>query len=70
METKKIHIGSLIEQRLSQSSLSVAEFARRINKTRENVYNIFKRPSIDTALLKQISETLNHDFFQYFSNNQ
>jgi plasmid maintenance system antidote protein VapI len=69
MKTSKIHIGSLIQQKVNQSSLTVAEFARRINRTRQNVYDIFKRSSIDTALLKQIQDVLHYDFFKHFNGN-
>jgi hypothetical protein len=31
------------------------------------VYTIFKRQSIDTALLQKISEVLNFDFFKLYS---
>ncbi len=39
------------------------EFARRINRTSQNVYAIFERTSIDSALLASISEILNYNFF-------
>lgn len=68
----EVHIGQLIAQQFEQSGLSKAAFAKRINKTSQNIYSIFKRKSIDTHLLLAISEVLNHDFFQYFytlSNN-
>ena len=42
---------------------TVAWLARQLNCTRPNVYDIFERPTIDTALLTRISRTLNHDFF-------
>ena len=37
--------------------------ARKINCDRTNIYKIFQRPSIDTALLSRISKALDHDFF-------
>lgn len=45
--------------------MTVSEFGRRINKSRENIYSIYSRKSIDTALLQKISEVLEHNFFQY-----
>ncbi|MDR0754301.1 MAG: helix-turn-helix domain-containing protein [Prevotellaceae bacterium] len=70
MNKNEIHIGNIIRQKVNQSSLSVAEFAKRINKTRENVYDIFKRSSIDTELLSQISKVLNYDFFKHFNSKE
>jgi hypothetical protein len=52
---------------LETKGISVTEFARRINKSRENVYSIFTRKSIDTGLLSKISEVLEYDFFKPLS---
>lgn len=62
-----IHIGNLIKKRVEEKGMNKSEFARRINTTSQNVHGIFKRKSIDTALLQKISEVLEFDFFQYFS---
>lgn len=61
---KNIHIGSIIRNKLEESSLSIAEFAERINRTRPTVYDIFNRKSIDTDLLVKISEVLDYNFLQ------
>lgn len=61
---KNIHIGSIIRSKLEESSLSIAEFADRINRTRPTIYDIFNRKSIDTDLLIKISEVLNYNFLQ------
>ena len=63
-----VHIGKLIEEVFNTRDLSGAAFARAINKTRQNIYPIFKSQSIDSELLCKISEVLNHDFFQYYQN--
>jgi len=62
-----VHIGNKIKATVTKKGMSVSEFGRRINKSRENVYSIFKRKSIDTALLSSISKVLEHDFFQYYT---
>jgi hypothetical protein len=61
-----VHIGKKIKQQLSVKKMSVPDFASKINTTRNNVYNIFVRQSIDTELLYKICVILNHDFFQYY----
>jgi transcriptional regulator with XRE-family HTH domain len=61
------HIGKIIRQRLEETGMNKSEFARRINTTPQNIYGIFKRKSIDTDLLKEISQVLEYDFFQYYS---
>jgi hypothetical protein len=60
-----IHIGKKIKEVLGRSKFNVTEFARKINRTRTVVYDIFKRDSIDTGLLLQIGKVLEHDFFLY-----
>ena len=62
-----IHIGSIIKEIFDQQELSASLFAKQLCCDRTNVYSIFKRESIDTALLEKISTILNHDFFQYYS---
>jgi transcriptional regulator with XRE-family HTH domain len=60
---KPVHIGKQIKEVFEKRGYTVAEFARRINMSRENVYSIFKRKTIDTGLLLNISKVLEHDFF-------
>lgn len=63
----KVHIGKKIKDVWKKSRLKGTEFASLINRDRQVIYDIFKRESIDTELLKQISTVLNHDFFSYYS---
>lgn len=61
-----LHIGKLIEKRLEYVGMSKSEFARRINRARQNVNDILNRQSIDTELLASISRALRYDFFQVY----
>jgi transcriptional regulator with XRE-family HTH domain len=65
-----IHIGKRIKQIFEKKGMSVSEFSRRLNSSRENVYDIFKRQSIDTSLLEKICKVLDYDFFQHFTSLQ
>lgn len=58
-----IHIGSLIEQELRRQYRSVTWFATELRCDRTNVYKVFKKKSIDTKLLEDISVILQHNFF-------
>ena len=58
-----IHIGSLIEQELRRQDWSVTWLASELHCDRTNVYKVFKRKSIDTRLLVDISVILQHNFF-------
>ncbi|MDR2964056.1 MAG: hypothetical protein LBU90_10560 [Bacteroidales bacterium] len=57
-------IGQLIQEKVEAEKMEVTAFAKAIEKERSNAYDIFKRDSIDTKLLKKIGQVLNHDFFQ------
>lgn len=61
------HIGHKIEEVLRKKRIPVVEFARDLNTTRNNIYNIFSRESIDTNLLEKIETILDYNFFEYLS---
>jgi len=61
------HIGEQIKSVVQQRGITVTEFAKRINKSRENIYSVFSRKTIDTGLLENISSVLEYDFFLHFS---
>lgn len=62
-----LHIGRRIEDELRYQERTIAWFARKLYCHRQNVYDIFKRDSIDMMLLSRISYILNHDFFKDLS---
>lgn len=66
---EEFNIGAQIKAVLESKGMSVTEFAKRINKSRENCYSIFARKTIDTGLLQNISAVLDHDFFMQFSSS-
>ena len=57
-------IGQIIEERVRLQNMDVTELAKKIGVERRKAYNIIKRESIDTNLLKKIGQILNYDFFQ------
>ena len=61
-----IHIGIRVKKEFKKSGMTVSEFGRRINMSRENIYSIFRRKSIDTQLLETLSQVLKFDFFDLF----
>ncbi|MDR0828706.1 MAG: hypothetical protein LBN95_01145 [Prevotellaceae bacterium] len=57
-----IHIGKLIQQKVKEKKISITDFADKICCVRENVYHIFKSPTIDIRKLEHISNVLDYDF--------
>ena len=63
-----MHIGEKIKERAKELRFGPTELAKAINTTKQNIYGIFKRESIDTALLTKLSKALNYDFFTFYIN--
>ena len=66
MAKESIHIGKKIKEVLDKSPMSVVDFAKSINLTRNGAYKVFEKETIDTGQLQVISKVLNHDFFAYY----
>lgn len=62
-----IHIGQLIRQELQNQGRTVAWFTKELNCSRSNVYKIFDKPTLDTAVLLQVSKLLKVDFFRFYT---
>jgi DNA-binding Xre family transcriptional regulator len=63
---KNIHIGNKIQEIVIEREISITNFAKKIGRTSQSVYDIFKRENINTDLLTNICEALNYDFFKYY----
>jgi hypothetical protein len=70
MTKAKIHIGKKIKEVLDKTPMSVVDFAKRINLTRNGAYKVFEKETIDTGQLQTISKVLNHDFFAYYEGTE
>lgn len=62
----KIYIGKKIKEVLDKTALSVVDFAKSINLTRNGAYKVFEKETIDTGQLQKISKVLNYDFFSFY----
>jgi len=62
-----IHIGQLIQDQLKKDQRSVGWLSRQIPCSRNHVYKLFKRPSLDAELLLRISVVMQFNFFQYYT---
>lgn len=60
-----LHIGNLIKEtfRKAPKKRTIEWLAEQLNCQPNNIYNIFRRQTIDTELLMKFSEVLHHDFF-------
>ena len=62
-----MHIGTRIRKQLNERHQTVVWLARQLACSRTNVYKIFDKSNLDTALLMRISIILNYDFFKLYS---
>ena len=62
-----LHIGHLVQEQLRKDKRSVGWLSREIGCTRNHVYKIFNKPSLDGDLLLRISIAMNFNFFQYYT---
>lgn len=64
----EIFIGKLVEAELRKQQRSVVWLSQKLDCNRTNVYKIFNRRSIDTELLLKISNALQRNFFESYTN--
>ena len=62
-----IHIGHLIQAQLKADQRSVGWLAREIGCTRNHLYKVFRKPSLDSDLLLRISQAMQFNFFRYYT---
>lgn len=62
-----MHIGQKIHDRVKELRIRPTELAKTLRTSKQNLYGIFKRESIDTDLLLKLSKALDFDFFSYYT---
>lgn len=62
-----MHIGKQIENIFRKQGRTISWFADKLCYNRRNIYKIFEKESIDSALLMRISNLLEHDFLKDLS---
>ena len=64
MNYNKIHLGKLIQSFVKKNNIKSADLARKVGKTRQNIYDLYKRDDIEVKLFLTISDALKHDFME------
>lgn len=62
-----IHIGKCIATALREERHTVQWLADELYCDRSNVYRLFRRSSVDAAMMMRLSRLLNRDFFALYS---
>lgn len=61
-----INIGEKIKARAKELRIGPTELGKMINTSKQNIYGIYKRKSLDTYTLSKLSTALKFDFFALF----
>lgn len=61
-----MHIGEKVRARAKELRIGPTELGRMIKTSKQNVYGIFERKSMDTELLQKLCKALEFDFFVYY----
>jgi hypothetical protein len=62
MNYTKIHLGKLIQSFVKKNNIKSADLAKKVGKTRQNIYDLYKRDDIEVKLFLTISDALQHNF--------
>lgn len=62
-----MHIGQHIKEVMQRQGITATRLAESISCSRTHIHKIFRKDNIDIALLRRISDALQHDFFHDLS---
>jgi hypothetical protein len=65
-KAKDVHIGKRIKAVLKQQGRTTVWLAQQIPCTPNHLYKVYASPSINTDLLKHISDILDYNFFEEY----
>lgn len=67
MNIKNIHIGTLIQSKVSEQQISMERITKFLSKTESEVEGMFREKSIDTDILLKWCKLLKFDFFRFYT---
>ena len=63
-EPEEFHIGNRIKEQLAHEGRSITWLAQELGCTRDNLYKILRRKSLDSDCMFKISMATGYDFFK------
>ena len=61
---RPMHVGKHIKEIVEKQGRRPSWLARQLHTVRPNVYNIYRRESLDSELLQRLSVILGHNFLK------
>jgi transcriptional regulator with XRE-family HTH domain len=62
----KVLIGQEIKRVVKKRGITVEELAKALNVSQPNIFDIYRRESIDTELLERLCKVLHFNFFKIY----
>lgn len=56
------HRGEIIRKAVTESGISITALAKRLNKSRRTIYNIFDSNNVSLEIILEIGRIIHHDF--------
>ena len=56
------HRGEILERAIKESGFSISKLAKRLNKSRQYMYNLFLKSDVNPDIIIQIGKIIGHDF--------
>jgi transcriptional regulator with XRE-family HTH domain len=66
MQIKAIFIGEFVREIAESKNLKPSDLAAKINTSKQNISDIYKRTTIDSELLLTLSKALNFNLFSFY----
>lgn len=67
IDIKNIHIGSLIHQKVKDDKIDIIRIRKFLKYSDNEIIEMYKSESLDTAVLIRWSKLLEYDFFRIYS---
>lgn len=67
MNFKEIHIGTLINQRVTECGIEISRICNFLKCSEKEIDEMYKHKSLDTEILLRWSKLLQYDFFRIYT---
>lgn len=67
MNFKDIHIGKMIEKRVSELEIEISRISNFFQETDEKIYEMYLKENLPTNVLLRWSKLLEYDFFRVYT---
>ncbi len=67
LNIKNIHIGTLINQRVTESGIEISRICNFLKCVEEEVLEMYQSKSLDTEIILKWSKLLEYDFFRIYT---